>query len=356
MGHFLVRTTIALAAIVLVAVIGCGLIALRPLTVTERHVLFVPEKASLWDVLDELERRSAIVSPWLWRILAYGGSRYFHLTAKMGSYELTPSTTHSGLFGDILRGRNRLVRRLTIYEGETTTHLAGAIARTLEDDSIGVLRLLQSDTLVKLWKLDGARSLEGYLLPATYDLFEKEPTVHALRRMVRVFESVWTTRLAERAARTGLSRHELLTLASIIEGEVANPSEYRRIAGVYWNRLRRGMKLEADPTVQYALGFPARRLTFRDYQVEHPYNTYRIMGLPPGPIKAPSVQAIEAALEPEPHNYLYFCSAGDSTGLHRFASTYREHVDNVRRYHRTLQQRSATAAITVAWPSAAGNR
>lgn len=334
----------------------CSSIALQPLKVTDRQVLFVPEKASLRDVLDELERRSVIVSPWLWRILAYVGGRYAHLSAKVGSYELTPSTTHAALFSNILRGRNRLIRRLTIYEGETTPHLAGAIARTLEDDSIAVLRLLQSDTLAKLWKLDGAPSLEGYLLPATYELFEKEPTVHALRRLVRVFEAVWAERFAERASQTGLSRHELLTLASIVEGEVANPNEYRRIAGVYWNRLRRGKKLEADPTVQYALGFPARRLTFSDYRVEHPYNTYRIKGLPPGPIKAPSVQAIEATLAPEHHNYLYFCSVGDSTGLHRFAATYREHVDNVRRYHRTLQQRSATAASAVALPSVAGSR
>jgi len=90
--------------------------------------------------------------------------------------------------------------------------------------------------------------------------------------------------------------------------------------------------------VQYPLGFPPRRLSFRDYQIEHPYNTYRIVGLPPGPIKTPSIRAIEAVLDPEVHDYLYFCKAGDGSGTHRFARTYREHLANVRRYYRALRE------------------
>lgn len=344
---FLKRSILVAVGLVVVAAIGVAILLRQPLRVSRPDVLFVPEGATVEQVIGQLESRSAIVAPWLWRALAHVAARFVPLGAKMGSYRLDDRTTHAELFENILRGRNRLVRRLTIYEGETVTHLAGSIARVLDCDSARVLRLLTSDSLVAAWNLGSdARSLEGFLLPATYDLFEREPLEHALRRIVHVFEQVWQQRFADAASRTRLSRYEILTLASIVEGEVINPIEYRRIAGVYWNRLRRGMKLEADPTVQYALGFPPRRLTYRDYRIEHPYNTYRIVGLPPGPVKAPSARAIEAVLDPERHDYVFFCGTGDSTGTHRFAATYREHLENVRRYYATLRQQGRLSDLT----------
>ncbi|MCX7929175.1 MAG: endolytic transglycosylase MltG [Chlorobi bacterium] len=336
----------ALGIAVITTAAALGLLLQSPLTVEKREVLFVAEGTAMRDVLDTLEKRSAIRTPWFWRLLARAEAHLFGIGPKMGSYELTPTTSHLELFANILRGWNRQVRRLTIYEGETIFHLAGAIARTLDDDSVRVLRLLIEDSLARRFNIAQARSLEGFLLPATYYFFECEPVEHALRRIVRNFDNVWNSRFATIAAARGLSRNDVLTLASIVEGEVVNPSEYRRIAGVYWNRLKRGMKLQADPTVQYALGFPPRRLTYRDYRIEHPYNTYLIVGLPPGPIKAASVRAIEAVLDPEQHDYLYFCGSGDSTGTHRFARTYREHVENVRRYHAVLRQQGRWLSLT----------
>ncbi|MDW8271509.1 MAG: endolytic transglycosylase MltG [Bacteroidota bacterium] len=328
------------------AIGGIALLLRMPLSVPSRQVLFVPEGATMDDVLNRLEQRSVLVAPWAWKVAVRVIGRFVPLSAKIGSYELSPMVTHGELFENILRGRNRLVRHLTIYEGETFPHLAGALARTLNEDSSQVIQLICGDSLVRMWGIKGARSLEGYLLPATYTLYEEEPVEHALRRIVRVFERTWQERFAAKAAKAGLSRHQVVTLASIVEGEVIHPSEYRRIAGVYWNRLRSGMKLQADPTVQYALGFPPRRLVFRDYLIEHPYNTYRITGLPPGPIKAPSIQAIEAVLDPENHSFFYFCNRGDSTGMHRFATTYAEHQRNVRYYHRLLQERQRALLST----------
>ncbi|GIV54642.1 MAG: hypothetical protein KatS3mg039_1160 [Candidatus Kapaibacterium sp.] len=328
-----------------VVAIALGALLLSPLPVHERHVLFVPAGATLQSVLEQLQSEGAVRAPWVWHLLARVGSRVITLGAHMGSYELSPTTTHAELFNNLLRGRNRLVRRLTIYEGETTTHVAGALARTLDDDSVRVLRLLRSDSLAQAWNLgDDARSVEGFLLPATYELFEREPVEHALGRLVNRFERIWEESFADRARQCRLSRYQILTLASIVEGEVVNPIEYRRVAGVYWNRLNRGMKLEADPTVQYALGFPSRRLTFDDYRVEHPYNTYRIVGLPPGPVKVATTNAIEAVLNPERHDFLFFCGSGDSSGTHRFARTYAEHLANVRRYHQVLRQREQFAS------------
>jgi UPF0755 protein len=343
MRRFVRLILLASCAVLLAGCIGVWWLLQSPLVVSSRQVLFVPEGTTFLQVIEQLESRSAIHLPWFWQTLARVGSKIVPLSAKMGSYELAPTVTHAELFVNILRGRNRLVRRLTIYEGEPFPRLAGVLARTLEDDSARILQLITRDSLARHWNLGSdARSLEGFLLPATYEVFEREPVEHALRRIVRTFERVWAEHFA-RADLRGLTRYQMLTLASIVEGEVANPAEYRRIAGVYWNRLARGMKLEADPTVQYALGFPLRRLTYRDYRIEHPYNTYVSVGLPPGPINAASQQAIEAVLNPERHQFLYFCSTGDSTGTHRFAQTYAEHRENVRRYHELLRQRDQRA-------------
>lgn len=338
-------------AFVIAAGIGLGLclvalVIYSPLPVEGRQVLFVPEGTTLRQLLDTLENRGALRYPWLWKQLAGVAGRFPRLSIRMGSYELSPSITHMQLFGNLFTGRNRLVRLFTIYEGETTPHLAGSLARVLEDDSARTYRLIVGDSLAQVFGLEGAPSLEGYLLPATYDLFEREPIVHALRRITRHFDAIWQTHFAAKARQVGLTRQQALVLASIVEGEVANPIEYRRIAGVYWNRLRRGMKLQADPTVQYALGFPQRRLTFRDYCIEHPYNTYRVVGLPPGPVKAASIRAIEAVLDPEVHDYLYFCGKGDSSGTHRFARTYTEHRANVQSYHHALKEQGRMSDLT----------
>ncbi|GIV55890.1 MAG: hypothetical protein KatS3mg040_0658 [Candidatus Kapaibacterium sp.] len=271
-------------ALILTAGIGLALgtvalILFSPLPISGRHVLFVPEGMTVQKLLDTLDSTGAVRVPWLWRQLAWGVGKFRRVSIRMGSYELSPAITHVQLFSNLLTGSNRLVQPLTIYEGETTPHLAGSLARVLGDDSARVYRLIVGDSLARAFDLEGAPSLEGYLLPATYELYKCEPTEHAIKRIVRHFDAVWQERFASKARQQGLSRQQVLTLASIVEGEVVNPVEYRRIAGVYWNRLRRHMKLEADPTVQYALGFPPRRLSFRDYQIEHPYNTYRIVGL-----------------------------------------------------------------------------
>jgi UPF0755 protein len=337
-GHVI---RLVLSASIIGAVVAIGMVAfalLSPLPLPDRQVLFIPEGTSVRQVLQMLEQKGAVRFPWLWKQLGWVVGQFRRVSMRMGSYELSPAITHAELFSNLLTGRNRLIRPLTIYEGETTPHLAGALARRLEDDSARVYHLIVGDSLAHAVGLEDAPSLEGYLLPATYDLFECEPTEHALRRIARHFDAIWQARFAAKARQQGLTRQQVLTLASIVEGEVATPTEYRRVAGVYWNRLRRRMKLEADPTVQYALGFPPRRLSFRDYQIEHPYNTYRIVGLPPGPIKTPSIRAIEAVLDPEVHDYLYFCKAGDGSGTHRFARTYREHLANVRRYYRALRE------------------
>jgi UPF0755 protein len=186
-----------------------------------------------------------------------------------------------------------------------------------------------------------ARTLEGYLFPETYDFDSQTSPVVLVERLLRQFERRFGEDLRRRAAERGLSIHQAVTIASLVEREAANPAERPLVAAVYHNRLAAGMKLDADPTVQYAVanldlnqalryGFWKRDLSSEDLQVNSPFNTYRVPGLPPGPICSPGLASLQATVEPAKVGYLYFVARGD--GSHAFADTLAEHNANVDRY------------------------
>jgi UPF0755 protein len=168
-----------------------------------------------------------------------------------------------------------------------------------------------------------AETIDGYLYPTTYYVSRYTTPLGLLGQMVDTFETRWQRSWKPRLDSLGLSRDEVVTLASIVAGEMPHDEEILLVASVYHNRLARGMRLQADPTVVYALG-ERRRLTFSDYRVRSDYNTYLIRGLPPGPIGQPSAASIHAALYPADTEYLYFVSSGN--GRHTFSRTYREHL------------------------------
>jgi UPF0755 protein len=183
-------------------------------------------------------------------------------------------------------------------------------------------------------------SLEGYLLPETYTLTLPATADALLESMIAEFERRWNPAWNARLDSLGMTRNQLLSLASIVEGEARHDDERATIAGVYSNRLRRGMLLQADPTVQYAVqvatGERKPRLLFRDLEVESPYNTYKYPGLPPGPVNSPGIKSIEAALYPAAVPYLYFVA--DEDGHHVFSRTLVEHnraIEEIRRAERS---------------------
>ncbi len=173
-----------------------------------------------------------------------------------------------------------------------------------------------------------AETLEGYLYPSTYYVLARATARDIVRQMVTEFQAQWNPEWDARLASIGMTKHEIVILASIIEGEVQDRSDSKLVSSVYHNRLRRGMRLQADPTVIYSLG-QRRRLFERDYSFRSPYNTYLIDGLPPGPINQPSVRSIEAALEPADTEFLYFVAGAN--GRHVFTRTYSEHLAAIRR-------------------------
>jgi UPF0755 protein len=201
-------------------------------------------------------------------------------------------------------------------------------------DSEKIISLCHDEKFIHKLGID-AKSLEGYLLPETYSFYWQPDEQEILERMLDGFKRFYTDSLAEQQEQLDVTQLEILTLASIVEAESGMDGERPIIAGVYWNRLRKRMRLEADPTIQYALG-EEKRLRFKDLNVDSPYNTYRHSGLPPGPINNPGKSSILAALFPQRHAFLYFVATG--TGGHRFAKNYSDHQKNIRQYHRTRRE------------------
>ncbi|MDQ1265764.1 MAG: hypothetical protein QG635_916, partial [Bacteroidota bacterium] len=250
-------------------------------------------------------------------------SGYYLVTGQMTGYNIVESLFSDSYIHTI---------KVTFPEGIGYRQFAEILGKRLGIDEEEFLRLAESDSVLSRFGING-RNVEGYLLPETYQFFPNHNVRKILFRLLGAFERTWESKFAERAKELGLDRNYVLTMASIIEAETPIAKERPVVAGVYYNRLRLGMKLEADPTVQYAIG-AKRKIYYKDLRVNSRYNTYMYDGLPPGPINCPGASAIEAALSPSKNDYLYFVAKGDGSGAHVFSSNYGAHLKNVAAYRR----------------------
>lgn len=264
------------------------------------------------------------------------GSRF-----QAGVYEMNPGVTYDEIIaklnsGDVVKAE---MIRFTIPEGFTVTQMAEKLEEQGYADKKAFLDLagqaqgLQNELLTEIPADDRLTyRLEGYLFPETYELKKGSTEAEIVQRMLDETKNRLEAipNLAKLEKR-GLDLNELMTVASLVEREVVVDSERAKVAGVIYNRLSKGMKLEIDATVQYLLGKPKERLLNSDLRSEDsPYNTYLYEGLPPGPIAAPSLKSIEAALEPETTEYLFYVTKKDGSGEHLFAKTYQEHLKNIK--------------------------
>ena len=248
---------------------------------------------------------------------------------KAGEYEIPPGTSLLATLQLLEAGKVK-PHLIVLPEGFTLRELARQIETEALAPAADVLRVAGSRSFAESLGID-ADSLEGYLFPDTYRVTKGMRIEEILGRIVERFRNkVATPDVLERARARGLTLHELVTFASIVEKETGVPEERPIIAGVFWNRLRRDMPLQADPTVAYAVGKDGQAPTRADLQVDHPFNTYRNRGLPPGPIASPGRAAIEAALAPAAVPYLFFVSIDDRR--HHFSVTLEEHNQAVARY------------------------
>ncbi|HEY8345738.1 MAG TPA: endolytic transglycosylase MltG [Symbiobacteriaceae bacterium] len=308
---------------------------------TETVTVHVAAGASMSDVADLLYRHHLIRNPVFFRYYA----RLLHLDSRLqpGEYALSQGMSPAQILRMLTEGQV-VVHRVTIPEGMTVREIAdlldaqGVVSRDEFLAAAAAASHLVDEYLPADVELE--QPLEGYLFPATYEYRTGVTAEELLSMMVERFRQVWTPELLQRADELKMSIHEVVTLASIIEEEAQVADERARISGVYHNRLRVGMKLDADPTVAYAVGkLPGEELTLEDLAVDSPYNTYRYAGLPPGPIACPGEASILAALYPEEHDYWYFVARGDGSGRHFFARTLEEQERNIETYQANLAAR-----------------
>lgn len=230
--------------------------------------------------------------------------------------------------------------RLTINNVRTPELLAGKVARQIEADSVSVVKALHNRVLIEEMGFDSAEAMFSIFIPNSYEVYADIAPEALVRRMKHESDRFWDdAKRKEQLERVGLTPYEVMTLASIVHEETHIADEMPRVAGVYINRLRIGMPLQADPTLKYAAGdFTIKRVLDKHKEVDSPYNTYRYAGLPPTPIAMPDMAAIEGVLNYEEHDYLYFCARAEMDGRHNFAKTLSEHNRNAQAYHRALDK------------------
>ena len=257
---------------------------------------------------------------------------------KPGRYIFTPDKINKDIVRTLSMGWETPMMLTLSGNIRGLEKLSGILGKKLAADSAAFMEYLCREDV---WKGCGfnKENFMGMFLPNTYEVYWTITPEKFVERMKKEYEKFWNTERTAKAAQIGLTPQEVSVLASIVCEETNYGPEMPRVAGVYMNRLKRGMKLDADPTVKFALGDPTiKRILFRHLNVDSPYNTYKNIGLPPGPITIPSIKGIESVLGYEKHNYLYFCASPSMDGTHRFARTLVEHNRNAREYQAVLNK------------------
>lgn len=257
---------------------------------------------------------------------------------RSGRYAINPGERTFKIFRKIKNGQ-QIPLGLTIPEVRTIDRLAGALSKKLMVDSLTIAQALTDSTFCARYGYDTA-TIVAVFIPNTYNIYWNVNISKLMERMKKEHDAFWTAERKEKAKAMNLTETEVATLASIIDEETANNSEKPMIAGMYYNRLKIDMPLQADPTIKFALkDFGLRRIYNKLLHTDSPYNTYKNIGLPPGPIKIASIAGIDAVLNYTKHDYLYMCAKEDFSGTHNFAATYEQHLQNAARYSKALNER-----------------
>jgi len=297
--------------------------------------VIIPRGSSFAEAADSLSKADLVGWRKMFRVYARvtGGDR----NIKPGTYLLRHGTPWKDIIA-ALHGGHGLVNTITIPEGYTLSQITPLLAKTLKVPVDSVQAAVRDTSLLARLDIPN-HTLEGYLFPDTYAFPLGTTARQAVHEMVYDFERRWKPDWDTKASALKINRNDLVTMASIVEREARVPEERPVIAAVYYNRLQKGMLLQADPTVQYALGHHVGRVLYKDLEVKSPYNTYIHKGLPPGPVAAPGVASLAAAANPANVPYLYFVASPD--GHHEFRMTLQEHTSAIREV-RAVKTKSAS--------------
>ncbi|MFC1731959.1 endolytic transglycosylase MltG [candidate division KSB1 bacterium] len=297
--------------------------------------IYIPTGSEFDDVVKILWEDEIIIDTntfiWLAR------KKNYPTLVKPGHYLIHPGMSNNIFINMLRAGKQTPVNVIfnTLYFKE---EFASVISKQIEADSTSILELLNDAKYLKQYDTD-PENVFCLLIPNTYEFYWNSSATQFMERMFRENNKFWNEKRKKNSTEINLSVQQVTTLASIVELESSKNEEKPIIAGVYINRIKKGMLLQADPTLKFAKGdFSIKRLLKKDKEIDSPYNTYKYAGLPPGPICLPSVTSIDAVLNYEDHNYLFFCADAENPGYHVFTKSYNQHLQNAKRYQRFLNR------------------
>lgn len=324
----------------LLLLVGMAVWALRStlypvFELNETAYVYIRPSTTEADLLTQFRQTAHARSLAGWKLLR----TFLGFELRTGRYAIGPDDNMLMVLRRLRNGQQAPVR-LTLPSVRRLSRLAGVLSERLMLDSAEVAEAFADEQFAERYGYNTA-TLPALFIPNTYEVFWNTSLDAFMQRMQRENAAFWRVKGREEAAKErGMSHEEVATLASIVDEETANDAEKPRVAGVYLNRLRMNIPLQADPTVKFATGDDSlRRILGQHLRTQSPYNTYLNLGLPPGPIRIPSIAGIDAVLKAEQHQYLYFCAKEDFSGTHNFARSYPEHLANARRYQRALNAR-----------------
>lgn len=305
-------------------------------TGNKEFFLYIPTGSDYEDVISLLEKHHLIHNRKTFDWAA--AKKKYPDNIHPGRYLIRNNMSNNELLNMLRSGLQEPVD-VIINMARTPEELAGKIAGQIEAGKEDLTRLMHDENYLAGYGFN-KQTILGMFIPNTYEFWWNTSADGFFKRMYKEYDKFWNRERKSRARDLNFTPNEVITLASIVINETNKEDEYRRIAGVYINRLNLGMRLQADPTVKYALGdFERQRILKADTQIESPYNTYLHAGLPPGPISLPGIRAIDAVLQYEKHDYVYFCAREDFSGYHSFARTLDQHNKNARSYQKALNRR-----------------
>lgn len=303
--------------------------------VLKRTNLKVYPGMTLEEVAEKLEEQQVIKSA---KQMVKYARKHERDTVIVGNYDLDAGSSYRTVLGAVAFGRQTPIK-LTFNGFRTVDRLIGAVAKRTLADSNEYMKVMRNDSLIKA-KGFTRETLISMFIPNTYEVYWTITPEEFFDKMYDEYDNFWSYGRRSKAKDLGFTPVEIATIASIVDSETNKKDEMSDVAGVYINRLRKGMPLQADPTVKFALGdFGLKRILFKHLRVDSPYNTYKNKGLPPGPICMSSIAAVDATLDYEGHDYLYFCAKADFSGYHVFAKDMGEHSKNARQYQKELNKR-----------------
>lgn len=305
---------------------------------TEKIAFYVPTDATFDQVLYDLKEKGIIENTE--KFQEYATLRNLkESTLEAGKYVFPKSVAYSKVVEDLRQGNGEKEAQVTFNNARTKQQLAEKIAATVELSAEDILKLILDEKFTSKYGFTPT-TINTMFIPNTYNVYWDISAEDLIAKLAKEYKRFWNPERKAKAKKLGMSQTEVSVLASIVVCETIKMDEAPKIAGVYVNRIKRGIPLDADPTLVWILGdFTIKRVLNKYKELDSPYNTYKYRGLPPGPIYIPSVQYIDAVLNYEKHDYIFFCAKEDFSGYSNFAKTNRQHEINAAKYHKALNER-----------------